>query len=153
MKLPFNPFSNGLNAPQYVRWQDFQENTPYHFELILPLKAVVQAWKNKGAYLVVAAISLSPAPTMNSEIVPNTKFLINFPVRTLERAYLAISTTFRKSMTDTDNLVLKFSKPSKESLLIKHYERLASTPEQQLFANEQYSTIKQYDVERSQREK
>ena len=129
----FNPFFN--KEAQEIRWMHMEVGV-YSFELIMPLKGIVEEYA-KGGYLKICAEVLESIPKL--QVNKGEYIFLSFPVRTLESAWLSQGRTFRNQVTEDDNLKIIFRKGTRQSILIIELERLKPTEEHIKFAQENYS--------------
>lgn len=138
-----NPFITGLKLPQQISWKHLKDKVKYSFEIIQPLNGVIGTYKNKGAYLTLCGEVKLNQPLHVSEVLEGHLVMLDLPIRTFERAWMCIHHLFRSQLSDTDNVILTFTKHSKESMTIVKYEKLTPKLEHTAFANEQYKRKKE----------
>ena len=141
-----NPFKDSADSHQELSWGHFPEKKKYHFELILPLKAIGQLYVQSrhcevtSGYLPVCAECIETIKKGEWDWVINGSFcVINLPILTLERAWLSVSYAMRKEITEEDNLKVVFLKKNKQAMAFEHVERLKPKPEHIEFSEKIYS--------------
>lgn len=132
------------DASQHLSWKHLKQKCQYHFELIQPLKATVAELRDNddhysAAYLMVAAEVLKNQNATMSELINEDLIMIDLPIKTFERAFIAVSRQTRKEIEESDNVRIKFTKESKQSIFIHEIERLKPKPEHITFADKVYS--------------
>lgn len=142
---PLNPLVAAQNKYQHLSWKHLKNNETYHFEFLQPLKGPVtkhnSAKKQMGTYWTIIADAIDKCKTNILPMQAQERVLIDIPVKTFERAWVAISLLFRRDFTPKHNLRIKFVKKSKQSMFIQEIEKLMSTPEQDQFCNEKYQEV------------
>lgn len=141
-----NPFIAAKDKVQYLYWKHLDIGTTYHLELIQPLKATVVEIKQKrfedGAYLRSAVEVVEDHKEDILGLNKGRQLIMDFPVKTFERALAAVARNILNGLEDSDNVRIKFKKESKQSILMYELERLAPTEQQKEFAHRVYSAQK-----------
>ncbi len=134
-----NPFLSTKGKVQHLSCKHFIVSETYHVELIQPLKATVLEIKQKrfedGAYLMTAVEVIDDHQSNIFELNKGSHVIMDFPVRTFERALIAVSRNVLRDLSDCDNVRIRFRKDSKQSIFIFELERMVPTEEQKLFAD------------------
>jgi len=142
-----NPFLAAKGKTQHLSWKHLIISNIYHFELIHPLKATVLELQQKrfeeGAYLITAVEVVDDHQSNIFELNKGTLAIVDFPIRTFERALAAVSRTILMDLGDCDNVRIKFRKDSKQSIFIFELERMVPSEEQKIFADKVYSVKEQ----------
>lgn len=150
MTLLVNPFTTV--AVQHTSWGHLKDDTEYHFEFLLPFKAVIKEQGIKqGNYY---AFCVEVLETQKSNIVQLTEkelVIVEIPYKTFTREWNSVDGVLRRRLTENDNVRIRFRKNSKASVTFLEYERLVATPEHIEFANKHYSELKNQANEYEQR--
>lgn len=131
-----HPFHNP-NTAQNISWNNIPQHTKFKIELLTPFHSIIEEGQYvDGAYLLFFAA--------NSTLTQDSTFLIGFPLKTFERAWNNLPLQFRKSLLPTDNVLFTFTKHNKQNLTIHDHERLASSPEHDMFVQQQLLLLKRF---------
>jgi len=117
-----NPFLT-VKKPQEVSWMHLI-NGEYCFELICPFKAIAEEFADGGYLRICAEVKKEAKGLYVSEMI-----MLNLPVKTLMRGWMAISSIFRQKINAEDNLLMSFKRTSQSALIITDIDRLRPTPE------------------------
>lgn len=148
-----NPMDATEDQYQHLSWKHLKDKTTYFLELIKPKKGPISyhtnSTDNGGAYWTLAVEVLEESITNMYPLVKGEKIVIDFPVKTFQRSWAALSRILRREFTIEHNLKIKFTKITKKNIFIHTVERMESSPEHSKFADEIYLHPEIYSPEKS----
>ena len=138
------PFHTTRGKPQQMSWKHLKDGKIYDFELILPFRSIMQEVSKEGAYMIVAAEAKEDQELHVMSMNKDQKVVLNIAATTFSRAWEAVSKSIIDTITEADNIRLKFKKDSNRSITILDVERMKPSPNHDLFAKKVYDNPNQY---------